>query len=310
MRALDELIEKASEKALNVRFLQNEPMKNHTTFQIGGPADLMAVPQDKESFLGLMDLVKDCPVPALVVGNGSNLLVSDDGIEGIVVKTEEALDKISLCGEHAVLAGAGATLSRLSSFCRDHALSGLEFAHGIPGTVGGAVCMNAGAYGGEMSDVVEKTEYYKGKTVLSLSGRDHCFSYRHSFFSDRGDLVVLSSAFLLKPAKKEDISAKIADLANRRREKQPLNLPSAGSVFKRPEGCFAGKLIEDAGLRGFSINGAEVSEKHAGFIVNRGGATCNDVLALIDLIQKTVYRKFSVELECEIKIVGRCSGSA
>ena len=304
MSTTDTIVTKANNAGLKIRFLVNEVIKNHTTFQIGGPAELVAIPEDKESLIALMDLLADHKTQTVIVGNGSNLLVSDDGIDGVVVKTEEALKNIDTFGT-AIFAGAGVSLAKLSAFAKDHCLSGLEFAQGIPGTLGGAVYMNAGAYGGEISLVVSKTEYYKDKKTWVLSDSDHEFSYRHSFFTDHPDCLILSSTFRLKTEKQEAIIAKMADFSNRRREKQPLNLPSAGSVFKRPEGFFAGKLIEDAGLSGYMIGGAQVSEKHAGFIVNRGGATCQDVLKLIEHIKKTVNDQFSVKLECEIKCIGR-----
>ncbi|MDP4110032.1 MAG: UDP-N-acetylmuramate dehydrogenase [Bacillota bacterium] len=298
------LLQRARELNLNVRFYRDEPMKNHTSFQIGGPADLLAVPNDRESLLKLTELAKDLGTRAFFLGNGSNVLVSDEGIEGLVIKTEEALNDISVSGEY-VKAGSGVRLSRLSAFCRENSLTGLEFAQGIPGTVGGAVFMNAGAYGGEMSSVLYKSEYYKDKRLYTIDKKEHDFSYRHSFFSDRPDCLILSSVFKLTRGDADEISAKMADFSRRRKDKQPLNYPSAGSVFKRPEGYFAGKLIEEAGLRGFNVNGAQVSEKHAGFIINRGGAACSDVISLIDIIKKTVFEKFSVELTCEIRFIGR-----
>ncbi|MCX7614618.1 MAG: UDP-N-acetylmuramate dehydrogenase [Clostridiales bacterium] len=300
-----DIVSKATDAGLSICFLENELMKNHTTFQIGGPVELMAIPKDRKSLIGLFRLLAEAQTsPVYIMGNGSNLLVSDEGIDGIVVKTEDALKDLNICGT-VITAGAGVSLARISTFAKENSLSGFEFAHGIPGTLGGAVYMNAGAYDGEMKSVVTKTEYLKNNTIEALLDDNHQFTYRHSFFSDHPECFILSSQISLHAGQQDEITAKIADFSNRRREKQPLNYPSAGSVFKRPTGYFAGKLIQDVGLSGYMIGGAQVSEKHAGFIINREGATCRDVLDLIKLIKITVYDRFSIQLECEVKVIGR-----
>lgn len=292
-----------AEKTCRIRVLQNEPMSAHTTFRIGGPADYFVSPETRGDFLTLMRLLHKEDVRPFVLGNGSNLLVSDEGICGVVVSTEPALCFAS-CDGRKLNAGAGILLSKLAQIAKDQKLSGLEFAQGIPGTLGGAVFMNAGAYGGAMSGVVAQTTYLEGEEEKQLSREEHLFSYRSSFFSEHPEAIILESTLLLEEGDTADIAGKMNDFAQRRREKQPLSLPSAGSAFKRPEGYFAGKLIEDAGLRGLSVGGAQVSEKHCGFIVNRGGASCADVRRLIEIIQDTVLHRFGVTLQCEIRMVG------
>lgn len=283
------------------RVLRNEPLDSHTSFKIGGPAAALII----VGTLKIMsDLVKECgskDVPYFILGNGSNLLVSDGGYKGIVFKLEGEFKKISLLEEDTIFCGAGATLAKLCMFALDHNLSGLEFAWGIPGTVGGAAYMNAGAYGGEMRDVIVCSSYIDKNGNQGRYNIDEMdLSYRHSIFKDNGGIisgVILS----LKPDNHDMIRERMDDFMARRKEKQPLERPSAGSVFKRPKGYFAGGLIEQCNLKGWEIGGAQVSNKHAGFIVNKNKATCNDVCQLIEFIQKTVYDKTGVELECEIE---------
>lgn len=275
-----------------------EPMSRHTSFQIGGPAELMIEAHSAESAERALHVLKENGIPYLVLGRGSNLLVSDAGIRGAVLKYSDA--SCTRDGEK-VIAGGGIMLAKLAVFAQKESLSGFAFAHGIPGTLGGACMMNAGAYGGEMKDVVTETVYLdENLKRCTLRGDAHEFGYRTSVFKKLGNCLILSSVMQLKHGNAEEIRAEMDDYAQRRREKQPLEFPSAGSVFKRPVGHFAGALIERCGLKGASVGGAQVSEKHAGFIVNRGGATCTDVLQLIDLIQKTVLRETGVTLECEI----------
>ncbi len=281
-----------------------EPMSKHTSFRIGGPAEVFAMPKNEDELKSLILMTNELEIPTFLLGNGSNLLVSDDGIDGVVV------DLSGLCGIEidgtTISAGAGVLLSKLASEALRANLSGLEFAHGIPGSVGGAVCMNAGAYGGQMSDVVVSTRVLDRNGVIrEIPLSEHNYGYRKSIFLSDSGLIVLSTKLALKPEDHDKIESMMTELSLKRRSKQPLEYPSAGSVFKRPEGYFAGALIEDAGLKGRSVGGAEVSEKHAGFIINRGGATAKDVVALIEVIQKEVYEKYGVVLECEIRRVGR-----
>ncbi len=282
----------------------DEPMKNHTSFRIGGPADVFIEPESPEKFCELIGFFKKESVPFFVMGAGSNLLVGDKGIRGVVVKTGKGFDSITK-EDNIITAGSGVTLVKLANFAAANSLSGLEFAGGIPGLVGGAVYMNAGAYGGEMKDVVIATTYLdENGEVKELNGQGHKFVYRGSAFTD-GNKYILSTKIKLKDAPEGEIKAVMKDLNARRREKQPLEYPSAGSTFKRPEGYFAAKLIEDAGLKGTSVGGAAVSEKHSGFVINKtGDATASDVCALIDKIKETVFKQFGVELCCEVKMIG------
>lgn len=281
--------------------LENERMSRHTTFQIGGPAKLFIRPHKEDALAAIVALCHKQKIPLLPLGKGSNLLISDAGYAGVVLSLEE-FKAIWLEGTD-IVCGAGASLKDLCLFARDHALAGLEFAYGIPGSVGGAVYMNAGAYGGEMRDVVAESWYLDGTKIVSFLGDAHAFSYRHSVYSNSGR-VVIRARFALKPGEKTQIDAKMRELMGRRIAKQPLEFPSAGSVFKRPPGHFAGTLIEQCGLKGTQVGGAMVSEKHAGFIVNMGGATCADVQALIRQIQQTVLEKTGVKLESEIRMIG------
>ena len=280
------------------------PMAAYTTFKIGGPADLLVSVGDEAGLQKAFALCRAAEVPVLLLGNGSNLLVSDAGVRGAVLRLAGAFREIRLSGETGLVCGAGASLSAVCVFAREHALSGLEFAYGIPGTAGGAAFMNAGAYGGEMKDVLSQCRHLlPDGTAGALSGEALGLSYRHSAYAENG-AAILSLELSLQAGDRAEISAKMDDFMGRRRQKQPLEFPSAGSVFKRPEGHFAGALIEKCGLKGKRIGGAQVSEKHAGFIVNCGGATCADVQALIALIQETVLRECGVALECEVRMLG------
>ncbi|MFT9077890.1 UDP-N-acetylmuramate dehydrogenase [Ethanoligenens sp.] len=281
--------------------LEDEPMSQHTTFQIGGPARLFIRPHEESSLEAIVRLCVKLEIPVLSLGNGSNLLISDTGYAGAVVSLE-AFQRIDLDGTD-ILCGAGALLKDVCVFARDHALSGLEFAYGIPGSIGGAVYMNAGAYGGEMRDVVKQSWYLDGISQGSFSGNAHAFSYRHSVYTGSRK-VITRVRFALTPGERTQIDGKMKELMNRRVSKQPLEFPSAGSVFKRPPGHFAGTLIDQCGLKGAQVGGAMVSDKHAGFIVNVGGATCADVCALIQHIQRTVLQKTGVKLESEIRMIG------
>lgn len=283
--------------------IQNEPMSKHTTFQVGGNAEIFAKPQDIEAFTSVLNHAKQENIPVTIIGRGSNLLVSDNGISGIVICTC-GLNNISVNGNR-IIADAGVSMAQLANTAYNAGLSGLEFAGGIPGTVGGGVFMNAGAYDGQISDTVVNSVFIDGDGNSHLiTNKEHNFSYRTSIFKNNPDWVIIQTEFILKPHDKQDIKDKMDDFAQRRRDKQPLNYPSAGSTFKRPEGYFAGKLIEDAGLKGASVGGAMVSEKHAGFVINTGNATCKDINNLICHIKQTVKAQFGVDLECEVRMIG------
>lgn len=297
--AFSTLADFASKQGADV--LENEPMSRHTTFQIGGPARLFICPQDERALAAIIERCHELNVPVLPIGNGSNLLLSDEGYPGAVISSK-ALCKIQLDGTD-ILCGAGARLEDVCKFARDYNLTGLEFAYGIPGSAGGAIYMNAGAYGGEMQDVVAQSWYLDGTKSGSFTGKEHAFSYRHSIYSGSGKMIT-NVRFALASGDHTTISNRMQELMGRRVSKQPLEYPSAGSVFKRPPGHFAGTLIDQCGLKGTQIGGAMVSDKHAGFIVNVGGATCADVQALIKRIQDTVLQKTGVKLESEIRVIG------
>lgn len=280
---------------------ENEPMSKHTTFKIGGPADIFITPHDENSMLSICAYCKNKGIPLFIIGNGSNLLVSDKGLRGAVIKCTN-FGSISVDGE-TITAPAGANLGAVCEAARENSLSGLEFAYGIPGSVGGAVYMNAGAYGGEMKDVVVETRHIDGDKISGFSADELDFGYRKSAYTGK-NLIITRAKFALHRGNKEQINEKMRDLLSRRRSKQPLELPSAGSVFKRPVGHYAGTLIEGCGLKGAAVGGAMVSKKHAGFIVNTGGATCRDVVELIEKIKNEVFKQTGVTLECEIKISG------
>ncbi len=280
-------------------------MSSYTTFKIGGPADILITPSDREQLKTAVALCREQKIPYMIIGRGSNLLVSDRGISGAVIHICKGFDEIALSDEGRVVCGAGASLSALCMFCLENGLSGLEFAYGIPGSVGGAVYMNAGAYGGEMRDVVASVEYLLPDGSTEVFGADELgFGYRKSVFT-ASDMIVVSATFELKNDATEDIRARMDDYIGRRKAKQPLQYPSAGSAFKRPEGHFAGALIESCDLKGFGIGGAAVSEKHAGFVINTGNATCDDVVALMSHIVKTVKERYGITLEPEIIKTGR-----
>lgn len=278
-------------------------MKNYTSFKVGGPAELFLSPEDAGQTAKLVRFCEKEEIPVFVLGKGSNLLVSDRGIKGAVIYTGKQCG-ISLTDENTVRAQSGASLAQLCTFALENSLSGLEFAYGIPGTVGGAVFMNAGAYGGEMKDVLLNSEYVSTDgTSGELDNEAMELSYRHSAY-ENSNLVITAASVRLAPADRNEIKSTMNDILARRKEKQPLEYPSAGSTFKRPEGNFAGALIEQCGLKGVSVGGAQVSEKHAGFIINRGGATAADILSLIKHVQARVKAQTGVSLETEIRLIG------
>ncbi len=274
----------------------------YTSFKIGGKADVMVFPDTLEKIKNIVEFANEQMLPVFVLGKGSNLLVSDDGIRGIVINTSK-LDKIELIDETTIFCQCGASLMRLCRFALENSLSGLEFAFGIPGTAGGAAYMNAGAYGGEMKDVLVKCEHICADGKIGSFENDELeLGYRKSVYSD-SEYVITSLVLKLEKADREEIKAKMDDLMSRRKDKQPLEYPSAGSTFKRPEGYFAGALIEQCGLKGCTVGGAQVSEKHAGFVINVGGATAKDVNELMAHCQKVVFENTGVTLEPEVKRV-------
>nr|WP_296007376.1 UDP-N-acetylmuramate dehydrogenase [uncultured Blautia sp.] len=280
-----------------------EPMSKHTTFRIGGPADFYLCPHSTKEVQQAVQICKEENLPYFILGNGSNLLVSDKGYRGVIIQLWKNFSDISVKG-CCITAKAGALLSKVAAEALEAGLTGMEFASGIPGTIGGAVFMNAGAYGGEMKDIIKEVKVLDDQgEVRVLSNEEMKLGYRTSIVKEKG-YTVLSAVLELKKGEPSVIRETMEDLKNRRTSKQPLDMPSAGSTFKRPEGYFAGKLIMDSGLRGFSVGGAQVSEKHCGFVVNKGGATAEDVTVLIREVQRRVKEKFGVELETEVRFLG------
>ncbi|NLL45534.1 MAG: UDP-N-acetylmuramate dehydrogenase [Clostridiales bacterium] len=297
----EKLVRNLREKLPSLGLAFDEPMSRHTSFRIGGPVAVMALPSSAEELRLICREARNAGVRPFVFGNGTNLLVQDAPLNVFAVKTSPGLSEVRLAPDGNIFAMSGVLLSALAVFAQKNSLSGLEFAHGIPGTLGGAVSMNAGAYGGEMCQVVERTEYLdEDLEIRAVTGDEHGFSYRRSVFSDSGK-IVLSSLIRLQPGDAGAIKGRMEELSARRRSSQPLNMPSAGSVFKRPVGGYAAALIDSSGLKGLRVGAAEVSEKHAGFIVNLGGATCDDVLRLIDQIRERVLKEHGVNLQTEIK---------
>lgn len=277
-------------------------LAEHSSFRVGGTGELGIFPKNTSELTHCLSEIRRSELKYYVIGNGSNIIFLDGSLSGIFVFTE-GLKEISVEGEE-IRAEAGALLSSIATKAAEASLCGLEFAKGIPGSLGGGVFMNAGAYGGQMSDVVISTCCYDTESGETLTLTDHAFSYRSSIYEKNQKLVCLEAKLKLGRSNKEEITQKMRELAEARRQKQPLEFPSAGSYFKRPEGAFAGKLIEDAGLKGLSVGGAEVSEKHAGFIINRGGATASDILELEKKVVATVYEKFGIRLEREVRVIG------
>jgi UDP-N-acetylmuramate dehydrogenase len=278
----------------------NEPLGKYTSFQIGGPADFYLEPADKADVVAIVTYLQQQRLPYLILGKGSNMLVSDDGVRGAVINLESGLSHISVSG-NVVTAEAGLSLARFVDFCIHHSLQGVEMLPGIPGTIGGAVVMNAGAYGGEISDHLVTVEVLRKGNVTTVSKQDSGFSYRHSNF--QGD-IILGATFQLAAGDKQEIMKNRRDLLIKRNRAQPVNFPNSGSMFKNPKGGYAAKLIEEAGLKGKRIGNAQISEKHANFIVNHGNATAEEVLSLIELAKSTVAKKFNIDLELEVKLVG------
>lgn len=303
MRVTEKLINDIRSALPGLEMHENEPMSAHCSFRIGGPARLMACPASGAEAAALLRLLREAEAPVELMGKGTNLLVADEGLDAVVVRLGEAISGAELLPGDRVRAGAGISLAKLAVFAAEAGLSGLEFAHGIPGSLGGAVFMNAGAYGGEMKDVLESAEIaLPDGTLREAPAEELELSYRHSALEGSGALVTAATV-KLTPAEPETIRARMRELMEKRRASQPLDMPSAGSTFKRPVGGYAAALIDQAGLKGFAIGGAQVSEKHAGFVINRGGATFDDVLRLMEHIQKTVLEKSGVRLAPEVRIL-------
>ncbi len=282
---------------------KNEKLCNHISFKVGGPCPLLIEPKNEEQLTEVLKLIKEFDVPYTILGNGTNVLVLDEGIDKVVVKIGDEMTKLTLEGEDVICSSAGTKVVTLCKFALENSLSGLEFAYGIPGTCGGAVFMNAGAYGGEVKDVISEITYLTPQLELkTMPVEEAKLSYRHSVFKENGCIVV-SAKFKMRKASKEEIKAAMNDFLSRRKDKQPLEYPSAGSTFKRPEGYFAGALIEQCGFKGKTLGGAQISDKHAGFLINKNNATAKDILDLIDLTQETVKKETGVTLEPEVIIL-------
>ena len=285
-------------------FFYDEPMKNHTSFCVGGPAKLLIKPRDEEALVEILKSIRKNNYKYYILGNCTNIIVRDKGFDGIIIKLKNKLNDVKKVSDNEIYAGTGASMKKISEFAMENSLTGLEFAHGIPGSLGGAIVMNAGAYDGEIKNVVKSVRLLdENLEVIEVPGDEMNFSYRHSLVQER-DLIVLGATFSLEDGDKNKIREKYEDFDQRRADKQPLDMPSAGSTFKRPTGYFAGKLIDDSGLRGFTHKGAGISEKHCGFVVNKNKASAQDVLETIEIVQKVVHDKFDVTLEREVKIIG------
>ena len=302
---LEKAIAAVKETLPGMTLLENEPMERHSSFKIGGPVRAFAAPEDVSSLSHLCSILKENHIAPMLLGNGTNVLFPDEGLAELFIVSTEKLQRLFLLPDGAIYAEAGVSLSKLASFAQQNGLKGLEFASGIPGTVGGGTIMNAGAYGGELKDVIESVVclYAPDQRLYELSNEQCAFSYRTSLFKKMGGCMILSVVFRLEKGDSEAISAKMRELNERRRDKQPLDLPSAGSAFKRPEGYYAAALIDEVGLKGYTVGGAQVSEKHAGFVVNVGGATSHDVYDLMMHVRSTVWREKGVQLEPEIIIL-------
>lgn len=299
------MIKQKTENIVDRAFVrENEPMAAHTSFKAGGRADLFVEPQNGEQLRKVLQLYNKENVKYMVLGNGSNVLVRDGGYRGVIVRIGEAFSSIKR-EENRIICGSGALMSAAARFAASEGLAGLEFASGIPGSIGGAVFMNAGAYGGEIAQVLSSARIISkdGNREFNMTADELQMGYRHSVLHETGDVTV-EAVFELQPADINEIKANIADFTERRNSKQPVNYPSAGSFFKRPEGYFAGKLIQDAGFKGLSVGGAQVSELHSGFIINKRNAAASDILQLMEIVQAGVYDKFGVKLEPEVRIIG------
>ena len=296
-KGLEDILDKDSIK-------YNEPMKKHTTMKVGGPCDCMVEPSSIEEIQKVLEYVKENNIKYYIIGNGSNLLVKDEGVHALIIKIANKFSGFEVNGEY-IKAYSGCSVPKLSQIAKENSLSGLEFACGIPGSVGGGIRMNAGAYGSEMVNVVEKVGFLdENGNLKEIDGKDAHFTYRHSMFVDNPQYVVVYAIYKLQKGNKDEISKIMEENMNSRKQKQPIEYPNFGSVFKRPEGYFVGKLVDDCGLKGYKIGGAQVSTKHSGFMINIGDATCKDVLDLIEYVKEKVYEKFNVKLQEEVVILG------
>lgn len=298
------IIKKLSKEIASDRIIENADMSQYTSFKAGGKADLLVEPANEGQLIHALNVLRQEKANYMVLGNGSNVLVKDGGYRGVIVRIGTSLSKIDI-EDDTLTCGAGALLSVVARVALNEELTGFEFASGIPGSIGGAVFMNAGAYGGEMKNIVESARIFEVKTgvIKEVTVDELDLSYRHSAIQATGD-VVLSVRIKLQKGEREAISAQMKELREKRNTKQPVQYPSAGSFFKRPEGFFAGKLVQDAGLKGVSVGGAQVSELHSGFVINTGNATATDICQLMVLVQNTVYDKFGVKMEPEVRIIG------
>ena len=305
MEQLELAIQEIKKEMPGLELKENEPMSAHCSFHIGGPVRALAAPQDVTGLTKLCYLLKKHELAPYILGNGTNILFPDEGLKDLFIVSTEKLTKMFLLPDGAIYAEAGVSLSKLASFAHQNGLTGLEFASGIPGSVGGGLMMNAGAYGGELKDAVESVviHFLPEQALYELTNEQCAFGYRSSFFQKMPGCVILSAVFRLQKGDSDKIAEKMRELNAKRREKQPLDLPSAGSAFKRPEGGFAAALIDEAGLKGYTVGGAQVSEKHAGFVVNTGTATSHDVYDLMMHIRRTVYEHSKVVLEPEMIIL-------
>ncbi len=305
MDNLEKAVKAVKEQFPGMKLLEHEPMSAHSSFRIGGPVRALAVPEDVTSLSRLCDILKQHHIAPFILGNGTNILFPDEGLSELFILSTEKLQNLFLLPDGAIYAEAGVSLARLAAFARENGLSGLEFAGGIPGTLGGGCIMNAGAYGGELKDVIESIVFFfiPGQALYELPNADCDFGYRRSWFQKTPGCIVLSAVLRLRQDDPQAIAERMQELSEKRRSKQPLDLPSAGSAFRRPEGHYAAALIEEAGLKGYTIGGAQVSEKHSGFIVNLGSATSHDVYDLMMHVRNTVYTKSGVFLEPEIIIL-------
>ncbi len=302
MENLEKAIAEIKSAMPGLELHENEPMAAHCSFRIGGPVRALAAPQDVTGLTKLCYLLKKRELAPYILGNGTNILFPDEGLKDLFILSTEKLTNMFLLPDGAIYAEAGVSLSRLASFAQQNGLTGLEFASGIPGSVGGGLVMNAGAYGGELKDAVESVviHFLPEQAMYELTNEQCAFAYRRSFFQKMPGCVILSAVFRLEKGDPEAIAERMRDYNTRRREKQPLDLPSAGSAFKRPEGAYAAALIDEAGLKGYTVGGAQVSEKHAGFVVNIGGASSHDVHDLMMHVRKTVYEHSKIVLEPEM----------